>query len=167
MINVIDSKTRNKRKVIKMDHEKTDAYDMVKMIADSPKDQRYSMLSDRLKMISSQPEEQRIQSVKGIVMGMYKLDEKRRFIFQCSLAEALTERKDEERDAIYIGRAKAGLLVSKEIDNIIYQNIVDQVYNWPEERRQKIIGGLEKAHEKLNLTKPDFQSMLEKAKAAA
>ena len=150
-----------------MDHQKTDAYDMVKMIADSPKEQRHSMLTDRLKMISSQPEEQRVQSVKGIVMGMYKLDEKRRSTFQCSLAEALTERTEEEREAIYIGRAKAGLLVGKEIDNTIYQNIVDQVYNWPEERRYKIIGGLEKAHDKLNLTKPDFPSMIEKAKAAA
>ncbi len=149
-----------------MDHQKTDAYEMVKMIADSPKEQRHSMLTDRLKMISSQPEEQRTQSVKGIVMGMYKLDEKRRSIFQCSLAEALTERTAEEREAIYVGRAKAGLLVGKEIDNIIYQNIVDQVYNWPEERRYKIIGGLEKAHETLKLDKPDFQSMIEKSKAA-
>ena len=99
-------------------------------------------------------------------MGMYKLDEKRRSIFQCSLAEALTERTAEEREAIYVGRAKAGLLVGKEIDNIIYQNIVDQVYNWPEERRYKIIGGLEKAHETLKLDKPDFQSMIEKSKAA-
>ncbi|MHA2313053.1 MAG: hypothetical protein ACXADC_12275 [Candidatus Thorarchaeota archaeon] len=149
-----------------MNHKKTDAYDMVKMIADSPKDQRHSMLTDRLKMISSQPEEQRVQSVKGIVMGMSKLDEKRRSTFQCSLAEALTERTEEEREAIFIGRAKAGLLISKDVDTSIYQGIVNEVYNWPEERRSKIIGELEKAHEKLNLAKPDFQSMLEKAKAA-
>jgi hypothetical protein len=164
---VVSLKMRNKQEVMKMDHQKTDAYEMVKMIADSPKDQRHSMLTDRLKMISSQPEEQRIQSVKGIVLGMYKLDEKRRSIFQCTLAETLAERTEEEREAIYIGRAKAGLLVSKEIDTIIYQSIVDEIYNWPEERRHKIIGGLEKAHEKLSLDKPDFQKMLEKAKAAA
>ena len=150
-----------------MDHQKTDAYEMVKMIADSPKEQRHSMLTDRLKMISSQPEEQRTQSVKGIVMGMYKLDEKRRSIFQCSLAEALTERTDEEREAIYIGRARAGSLVSKEIDNTVYQSMVDEVHNWPEERRRKILGGLEWAYEKLKMDKPDFQLMIEKAKAAA
>jgi hypothetical protein len=158
---------RNKQKVIKMDHQKTDAYEMVKMIADSPKEQRHSMLTDRLKMISSQPEEQRIQSVKGIVVGMSKLDEKRRSTFQCSLAEALTERTAEEREAIFIGRAKAGLLVPKDVDTSIYQGIVDEVYNWPEERRSKIIGDIEKAHDKLNLTKPDFPSMIEKAKSAA
>jgi hypothetical protein len=152
--------------VIKTSKE-TDAYEMTKMIADSTKEQRHSMLTDRLKMISSQPEEQRVQSVKGIVIGMYKLDEKRRSIFQCSLAEALTERTEEERHAIYIGRAKAGLLVSKEVDTSIYQGIVDEVYNWPEDRRHKIIGGLEKAHETLSLTKPDFPLMIEKAKAAA
>ena len=139
---------------------------MTKMIADSPPEQRRSMLNDRLKMISSQPEEQRVNSVKGIVLGMYKLDLKRRSKFQCALAEALTERTEEEREAIYIGRAKAGLLISKEIDISIYQGIVDEVYNWTEERRYKIIGGLEKAHEKLNLDKPDFQLMIEKAKAA-
>jgi hypothetical protein len=140
---------------------------MTKMIANSTPEKRRSMLTDRLKMIATQPEAERVQSIKGLVMGMYKLDKKRRSIFQCSLAEALTERTEEEREAIYIGRAKAGQLVDKEIDNIVYQSIVDEVYNWPEERRYKIIGGLEKAHEKLNLTKPDFQSMLDKAKAAA
>ncbi|MHA2118910.1 MAG: hypothetical protein ACW98J_08310 [Candidatus Thorarchaeota archaeon] len=147
--------------------QETDAYEMTKMIADSPPEQRRSMLNDRLKMISSQPEEQRTQSVKGIVIGMSKLNDKQRSTFQCALAEALTERTEEEREAIYIGRAKAGLLVSKEIDISIYQGIVDEVYNWPEERRHKIIGGLEKAHETLNLVKPDFKSMLENAKAAA
>jgi len=147
-------------------NSKTDAYEMTKMIADSPPEQRRSLLADRLKMISSQPEEQRVRSVKGIVIGMSKLDEKRRSTFQCALAEALTERTDEEREAIFIGRAKAGLLVSKELDTSIYQGIVDEVYSWPEEKRYKIIGGLEKAHETLNLAKPDFHSMIEKAKAA-
>ena len=146
--------------------KETDAYEMTKMIADSPKEQRHSMLTDRLKTISSQPEEQRTQSVKGIVVGMYKLDEKRRSTVQCSLAEALIERTAEERHAIFIGRAKAASLVSKEIDNTIYQNIVNQVYDWPEERRHKIIGGLEKAYETLKLDKPDFHSMIEKAKTA-
>ena len=140
---------------------------MTKMIADSPKEQRQALLTDRLKMISSQPEEQRIQSVKGIVVGMYKLDPKRRSVFQCALAEALTERTEEERHAIYIGRAKAASLVSKDIDTSIYQGIVDEVINWPEDRRHKIIGGIEKAYDTLNLTKPDFPKMLENAKAAA
>ena len=140
---------------------------MTKMIADSTKEQRHSMLTDRLKMISSQPEEQRIQSVKGIVTGMYKLDEKRRSVFQCALAEALTERTEEERHAIYIGRARAGLLVPEEVDTSIYQGIVNEVYNWSEDRRHKIIGDLEKAYETLNLAKPDFPSMLEKARAAS
>jgi hypothetical protein len=157
---------KKKIKVIKTNHE-NDAYEMTKMIADSPKDQRHTMLTDRLKMISSQPEEQRIESVKGIVIGMYKLDEKRRSIFQRALAEALTERTEEERHAIYIGRAKAGQLVSREVDTSIYQGIVDEVYNWPEDRRHKIIGGLEAAYETLNLNKPDFSTMLEKAKAVA
>ena len=147
--------------------KETDAYNMTKTIADSTPEQRRSMLTDRLKMISSQPEEQRVQSVKGIVIGMSQLDEKRRSIFQRALAEALTERTEEERHAIYIGRAKAGLLVPKEVDVSIYQGIVDEVYNWPEDRRHKIIGGLEKAHDVLNLTKPDFPSMIEKAKAAS
>lgn len=154
------------QKVIKTSKE-TDAYDTVKMIADSTKEQRHSMLTDRLKMISSQPEEQRIQSVKGIVTGMYKLDKKRRSIFQCALAEALAERTQEERHAIYIGRARAGLLVPKEVDTAIYQGIVDEVYNWTEEKRHKIIGEIEKAHDTLKLAKPDFPSMLEKAKAAS
>ena len=145
----------------------TDAYEMTKTIADAPPEQRRSMLTDRLKMISSQPEEQRVQSVKGIVLGMSKLDEKRRSTFQCALAEALTERTKEEREAIFIGRAKAGLLVPKDVDSSIYQGIVNEVYNWPEEKRSKIIGDIEKAHDKLNLTRPDFPSMIEKAKAAA
>ena len=147
--------------------KETDAYNMTKMIADSTKEQRHSLLTDRLKMISSQPEEQRIQSVKGIVMGMYQLDEKRRSIFQCSLAEALTERTEEERHAIYIGRAKAGQLVPRDVDTSIYQGIVDEVYSWSEDRRHKIIGDIEKAYDTLNMTRPDFPSMLEKAKAAS
>ena len=147
--------------------KETDAYEMTKMIADSPKEQRHSMLTDRLKTISSQPEEQRVQSVKGMVMGMSMLDKKRRSIFQCSLAEVLTERTEEERQAIYIGRARAGSLVSRDIDNSVYQSMVDEVYNWPEERRHKILGGLEWAYEKLKMNKPDFQLMIEKAKAAA
>ena len=137
------------------------------MIADSPKEQRQSLLTERLKMISAQPEEQRVQAVKGMVVGMSKLDEKRRAVFQCALAEALTGRTEEERHAIYIGRAKAGSLVSKEIDESIYQGIVDEVYNWPTERRHKILGGLEKAYDTLNLTKPDFPKMIEKAKTAS
>ena len=45
--------------------------------------------------------------------------------------------------------------------------MVDAVFDWPQDRRQKILGELEKAHEKLNLAKPDFQSMIEQAKAEA
>lgn len=139
---------------------------MTRIIADATPEQRHAMLTERLQMIASQPLEQRIQSIKGIVLGMSKLDSKRRAIFQCSLAEALSERTEEEREAIYIGRAKAGLLLSKEIDDLIYQGIVDEVFDWPEDRRQKILGGIEAAHEKLSLDKPDFQLMIEKAKAA-
>ena len=155
-----------KHKVI-ITSQENDAYNMTKSIADATPEQRRSMLTDRLKMISSQPEEQRVQSVKGMVIGMSKLDEKRRSVFQCALAEALSERTEEERHAIYIGRAKAASLVSKEVDILIYQGIVDEVYNWPTDRRHKILGGLEKAYETLNLTKPDFRSMIEKSKAAA
>jgi hypothetical protein len=157
---------RTKNEVIKTSQE-TDAYNMTKTIADAAPEQRQSMLADRLKMISSQPEEQRVQSVKGIVIGMSKLDEKRRAVFQCALAEALSVRTEEERHAIYIGRAKAGSLVPKEVDTSIYQGIVDEVYDWPTDRRHKIIGGLEKAYDTLNLTKPDFPKMIEKAKAAS
>jgi len=143
----------------------TDAYKMTKMIADATPEQRQAMLTERLKMISSQPEEQRVQSVKGMVIGMSKLDSKRRATFQVALAEALSERSEEEREAIYLGRAKAGLLLLKEVDNSVYQGMVDAVFDWPQDRRQKILGELEKAHEKLNLVKPDFQLMIEKAKA--
>ena len=143
----------------------TDAYKMTKTIADATPEQRQAMLTERLKMISSQPEEQRVQSVKGMVIGMSKLDSKRRATFQVALAEALSERSEEEREAIYLGRAKAGLLLSKEVDNSVYQGMVDAVFDWPQDRRQKILGELEKAHEKLNLVKPDFQLMIEKAKA--
>ena len=145
--------------------KETDAYDMTKKIADAPREQRQTMLTERLQMIASQPEEQRVQSVKGMVMGMSQLDSKLRSTFQCSLAEALTERSDAEREAIYIGRAKAGLLVTKEVDSLVYQSMVDEVFNWPPERRQKILGEIENAHEKLNLAKPDFQMMLKKAGA--
>ena len=145
--------------------QENDPSNMIKMIADAPPEQRQMMLAERLQMISSQPIDQRVQSVKGIVMGMHLSDSKRRAVFQCALAEALTERTEEERQAIYIGRAKAGLLVSKEIDSSIYQGIVDEVFDWPHDRRNKIIGGLEKAHETLNLAKPDFQMMIEKARA--
>ena len=157
---------QTKNEVIKTSQE-TDAYNMTKMIADAAPEQRQSMLADRLKMISSQPEEQRVQSVKGIVIGMSKLDEKRRAVFQCALAEALSVRTEEERHAIYIGRAKAGSLVPKEVDTSIYQGIVDEVYDWPTDRRHKIIGGLEKAYDTLNLTKPDFPKMIEKAKVTS
>lgn len=146
-------------------NEKTDAFTMIKMIADAPPEQRRVMLTERLKMISSQPEEQRIESVKGMVVGMSKLDSKRRSLFQCSLAEALSDRTEEERHSIYVGRARAGLLIPKEVDRSVYQGMVDEVFDWPDDRRQKIIGGLETAHEKLSLAKPDFQMMIEKAKA--
>ena len=155
---------KTKHKVIKTSQD-NDAFKMTKRIADAPPKQRQVMLTERLKMISSQPEEQRVQSIKGMVIGMSKLDSRRRATFQCSLAEALSERSEEERQAIYIGRARAGLLLSKEVDSSIYQGMVDEVFDWPHDRRQKILGGLEKAHEKLNLVKPDFQVMIEKAKA--
>jgi len=157
--------TRNTKQDVIRTSEKNDPTSMITMIADAQPEQRRVMLAERLQMIASQPLEQRIQSVKGIVMGMYNSDEKRRAVFQCALAEGLIERTEEERQAIYIGRAKAGLLLSKEIDSSIYQGIVDEVFDWPQDRRHKIIGGLEKAHDTLNLAKPDFQMMLEKAKA--
>ena len=140
---------------------------MTKSIADAKPEQRQLMLADRLTMISSQPEEQRVESVKGMVIGMSKLDTKRRSVFQCALAEALTKRTEEERHAIYIGRARAGSLVSKEVDNTIYQGIVDEVFDWPQDRRDKILGDIEKAYDSLNLTRPDFPTMLENAKAAS
>jgi hypothetical protein len=162
----VDDSEFEKDDMITMNHE-NDAYEMTKMIADSSPEKRQSLLTDRLKMLASQPEEERTMSVKGMVVGMYKLDEKRRSVFQCALAEALTKRTEKEREAIYIGRAKAGLLVSKEVDNEVYQGIVNEIYNWPEERRSMILGDIEKAHDKLKLSKPDFQYMIDKAKAAA
>ncbi len=147
--------------------KETDAYNMTKSIADAKPEQRQAMLADRLKMISSQPEEQRVQSVKGIVLGMSKLDTKRRSVFQCALAEALTKRTEKERQAIYIGRAKAGSLVSKEVDTSIYQGIVDEVFDWPLDRRNMILGDIEKAYDTLNLSRPNFSKMIEKAKVAS
>ncbi|MHA1137443.1 MAG: hypothetical protein ACTSSE_13240 [Candidatus Thorarchaeota archaeon] len=51
------------------------------------------------------------------------------------------------------------------MDTDIYQGIVNEVYDWPHDRRDKIIGGLERACETLNLTKPDFTMMIKKAAA--
>ena len=55
--------------------------DMIKMIADSPQEQR-QMITDRLNMIAGQPEPLRINSIKEMVMAISNLDKKRRV---CSL----------------------------------------------------------------------------------
>ena len=148
-------------KVIKMS-QNTDSYEIVKMIADSESDQRLSMLTERMKMLGSQPEEQRVQSIKGLLEGLVKLDTKRRVSFLGSLAIVLTERLQELRLPMMISRVRAGSSLSSDANNTIYEGMIEGVIDWPEDRRQMYIGDLEKAHEKLDIDKPDFQSIVKK-----
>ena len=134
--------------------QSTDAYDMVKMIADSEKDQRLSLITERMKMIVSQPEEQRVQTIKGLLQGLVKLDTKRRVSFLGSLAIVLTERLQEARLPLMISRVRAGSSLSSDANNTIYEGMVEGVIDWPEDKRQMYIGDIEKAHDKLNMDKP-------------
>ena len=58
--------------------EKTDMDDMIKMLADGPIVQRNKMINERLTMIASQPEDQRIESVRGMVLAIAKLDKNKK-----------------------------------------------------------------------------------------
>ena len=58
--------------------EKTDMDDMIKMLADGPIVQRNKMINERLTMIAAQPEDQRIESVRGMVLAIAKLDKNKK-----------------------------------------------------------------------------------------
>lgn len=58
--------------------EKTNMDEMIRTLAESPEDMRKKMIIQRFKMIAAQPEEQRVESVKGILLAVSKLDPRKK-----------------------------------------------------------------------------------------
>lgn len=141
--------------------EKTDMDDMIKMLADAPEEQRKTMIIERFKMIATQPEDQRIESVKGILLAVFKLDPKKRQGFIRTRTNAMMELPEDARKAIQFARVKAGPTVPQEVNQIDMMGIVQACMEWPKERHKMFMDNLGKVFKELNMQMPDVDAMIQ------
>ncbi|MHA1959603.1 MAG: hypothetical protein ACW99U_05200 [Candidatus Thorarchaeota archaeon] len=141
--------------------------DMIKMLADQPEEQRQAMVTERLKMISGQPDEQRVQSVKGIVMGASKLNEKKWAGFIASRTNAIMGLEPEARKAILVARVKVGKEVPEPVNKTDFMYTVKAAMRWPEEKRKMFIDNIGMIFDNLGMPRPDFQAMMMKLKGGS
>ena len=141
--------------------EKTDMDDMIKMLADAPEEQRKTMIIERFKMIGSQPEEQRVQSVKGILLAVAKLDPKKKQDFIRTRTNAMLELPQDTRKAIQVARVKAGGQVPEEVNQSDMMGILQTCMAWPKERHKMFMDNLGAVFKDLGMQMPDVESMMQ------
>jgi len=138
--------------------------EMIKMIADAPQEQQKAMITQRLNMIAAQPDEQRVNSVKGIMMGGFKLKAKKMEAFVINRTNAMMEMEAEPKQALIVARVKAGAQVPEEVNKKDMMAIVKCAMEWPAEKRNMFMESMGQVFNKLDMPKPDFQAMMEQMK---
>jgi len=136
--------------------------DMIRMLADAPEDQRKPMLAERMKMIASQPEPQRVQAVKDILIGVSKLDPKKRKDFVRTRTNLIAESPAEMRKTIQSARVKAGALVPEEVNQSDMMAILEVCQEWPAEKHQMFLHNLGAVFKELGMQMPDVNGMMRK-----
>jgi len=139
--------------------------DMVKMLADAPENQRKMMLMERFKMIAGQPEDQRVESVKGILMAISKLDASKKKVFIRTRTDALIETSEDNRKKVLVARVKAGGQVPEDVNKMDILLTLNYTMQWPKEKLDMFMAGIKAAYEATGMTMPDVKSMMEKAKS--
>ena len=134
--------------------------DMIKMLADVPSEQRKQMINERLKMIAGQPEPQRIESVKGLVMAISKLDEKKKASFIADRTDALYQLGPEQAMAILVARVKVGPQLPEKVNKEDTKFTFMAQKQWPEENKNMFMKALTKAFEVAGMPMPDLEAMV-------
>lgn len=138
--------------------------EMIKMIADAPQEQQKAMITQRLNMIAAQPDEQRVNSVKGIMMGGFKLKAKKMEAFVINRTNAMMEMEAEPKQALIVARVKTGAQVPEDVNKKDMMAIVKCAMEWPAEKRNMFMESMGQVFNKLDMPKPDFQAMMEQMK---
>lgn len=140
--------------------EETNMDDMIKMIANAEEEDRKKMLMERLSMIASQPEEQRVKSVKTILLGISKLDPKKKKAFIRTRTNVLMDAPPKVRTAIQKARVKAGSQVSEEVNQSDMMEVISTCSEWPEEKCRRFKQNLGKAFKAEGMEMPDMDKMM-------
>ncbi len=130
--------------------------DMIKMITNSPQEQRKQMITNRLTMIAAQPEPLRTNSAKEMVMAISKLDEKKKAVFIEERTNIISQLPPETKGIILMTRAKVGPQLPEKINMDDMKYTLTTVKQWPEEKRNMFIVELKKAFQTANVPMPDI-----------
>ncbi len=136
--------------------------DMIRMLADAPEDQRKTMLSERIKMIAAQTEPQRVEAVKDILIGVSKLDSKKRKDFVRTRTNLIVEAPADMRKTIQQARIKAGGLVPEDVNQSDMMAILEVCQEWPAQKHQMFLQNLGSSFKELGMQMPDVNSMMRK-----
>lgn len=142
--------------------EKTSIDDMIRLLADAPEEERKTMISERFKMIAVQPEKQRVESVKGILLAVSKLDPKKKKDFIRTRTNVLMEAPPDVRKKIQAARVKAGALVPEEVNQSDMMDILAVCMEWPKEKHQMFMSNLGTVFKELDMEMPDVNAMIQK-----
>ncbi|MHA2222448.1 MAG: hypothetical protein ACXAAO_10385 [Candidatus Thorarchaeota archaeon] len=114
------------------------------------------MVTERVKMIAGQPDEQRVQSVKGMVVAISKLDDKKKGPFHSSRIKAVMSLSPEERMALMVARAKAVPELPEAVDKEDTKYVFQVVKAYPEEKQQAFMAALKKAFDTAGVPMPEM-----------
>lgn len=109
---------------------------MVRMLADAPEAQRRAVMAERFKTIASQSEDQKVDAVKGLVLAISKLDDKKRMEFIKSRTEVVAEFPIDVRNALQTARVKAGGEIPEKVNMSDMMSMMQAIHEWPEEKRK-------------------------------
>ncbi|MCE7747404.1 MAG: hypothetical protein GPJ51_03340 [Candidatus Heimdallarchaeota archaeon] len=130
--------------------------EMIKMLADASEEQRQQMLTQRLKMIAGQPEEQRVKSLAGLITAVTELKEKKMKPFIATRTKILMGLSPEEKEALLLGRMKAGKMVGDKIHMTDMKVTLEVAKQMGEEKLKMLTGLMKQIAEKHGLPTPEF-----------
>ena len=128
--------------------------EMIKMLADAPEEQRHQMLTQRLKMVAGQPEEQRVKSQVGLISAIANLKDKKMKPFIATRTKVLMSLSPEEKEALIIGRLKAGKMLDEKANMSDMKTTLEVTKEMGEDKYNVLTGLIKKVAEKHGLPAP-------------
>jgi hypothetical protein len=129
---------------------------MINKMLDASEEQRIEMARKRTENLIELPDDQLVNQIKNSIIAFNKLNDKDLNTALRASLIALNELPPEKKSKFISARAKAGLLVSKELNTRVLEVAVEITKSLSKESYQSFKQNYIKASEEYNIPIPEF-----------
>jgi hypothetical protein len=130
--------------------------EMINKMLDASEEQRIEMARKRTENLIELPDDQLVNQIKNSIIAFNKLNDKDLNTALRASLIALNELPPEKKSKFISARAKAGLLVSKELNTRVLEVAVEITKSLSKESYQSFKQNYIKASEEYNIPIPEF-----------